>query len=350
MKARTRAIRNLQSKRSGGSPPVSEKAPRRAGLFHYQQLVVPVRALGVVAYPHPLDMRFFGLRLAATALAAVLPQASHGQFASQQAMHQQVIAVYDFHPHAVSNSVRAQKSSEMDTFWSEVKEHKDADLPLLRAELARPDAPPFFRMDGAQLLLSLSSRPSDQAIAVSVMSTADLSDVTPAAYFYAVHHLSMQGADTTAAALHILDDPSFVVYIPQHAMTLHASDCLLFLLLPVDPSKWLAAVRQKLPGSSNSDVAQALVTLIFYAQTPESDAALHSIAANTALPDSVRKIARNWEQAASEAYKHKVDVPGDEAQVREARRQRLNAVSDESIDDVQEMTMRLVQLRHHQAS
>ena len=41
--------------------------------------------------------------------------------------------------------------------------------------------------------------------------------------------------------------------------------------------------------------------------------------------------------------------PSDEATIREARRQRLNAVSDEAIDDVQEMTIRLVQLRHPHA-
>lgn len=269
---------------------------------------------------------------------------------SQQAMHQRIIAVYDFHPHTVTDAIREQKSNEMDAFWNEVQQHQQVDLPFLRAELTNPQAPAFFHMDGAQLLLSLSSSPADQALAVSAMSTADLSDVTPSAYFYSIHELSMKGVDTTAAALHVLDDPSFVVYVPQHAMTLHAPDCLLFLLLPVDPSKWLSAVSQKLAATKSSEAQRALVTLIFYAQTPESDRVLDTVASSAYLPDAVRKTAGNWKQAANEAYKHKVDVPGDEAQVREARRQRLNAVSDEAIDDVQEMTLRLVQLRHPHTS
>lgn len=181
------------------------------------------------------------------------------------------------------------------------------------------------------------------------MSTADLSDVTPSAYFYSIHQLSMQGVDTTAAALHVLDDPTFIVSVPQHAMTLHTPDCL-FLLLPIDPSKWLSAVSQRIAVTKEPESLKALVTLVFYAQTPESDRLLDSIASNTALPDSARKQAADWKKAANEAYKHKVDVPGEEAQVREARRQRLNAVSDEAIDDVQEMTLRLVQLRHPRAA
>jgi hypothetical protein len=270
---------------------------------------------------------------------------------SQQAMHQRIIALYDFHPHTVTSVVREQKSNEMDAFWNEVKQHPQTDLPLLRAELANPQAPAFFRMDGAQLLLSLSSSPADQALAVAAMSTADLGDVTPSAYFYSLHELSMKGIDTTAAALHILDDPTFAVSVPQHAMLLRPSDCLLFLLLPVDPSKWLTAVSQRISLAKTAESAQALVTLVFYAQTVDSDRALDSILNNASVPDSARKQAASWKQAASEAYRHKVDVPGDEAQVREARRQRLRAISDEAMDDVQEMTVRLVQLRHpHTAS
>jgi hypothetical protein len=265
---------------------------------------------------------------------------------SQQAMHQRIMALYDFHPHAVTDAAREQKSNEMDAFWNEVKQHRQTDLPLLRAELSNPQTPGFFRMDGAQLLLSLSSSPADQALAATAMSTADLSDVTPSAYFYSIHQLSMKGVDTTAASLHILDDPNFVVSVPQHAMVLRPPDCLLFLVLPVDPSKWLTAVSQKIAAAKSPDLQQALVTLVFYAQTPESDRILDSIASNVSLPESARKAAANWKQAAKEAYKHKVDVPGDEAQIREARRQRLNAVSDEAIDDVQEMTVRIIQLRH----
>ena len=289
------------------------------------------------------------LILAAAAAALAYP-ATAQLIDSQQAMHQRVVSLYNFHPHSVTDAVRDEKSQQMDAFWNEVKEHKDSDLPLLRSELANGQAPSFFLMDGAQLLLSLSSSPADQELALKAMSAADLSDVTPAAYFYSIHQLSMQGADTTAAALHMFDDPNFVVYVPQHAMTLHASDCILFLLLPVDPSKWLNAVPQRIVTTKDTNALKALVTLIFYAQTPESDRVLDSIAANASLPEPARKQAAEWKQAANEAYKQKVDVPGDELQIREARRQRLNAVSDEAIDDIQEMTIRLVQLRHPHAA
>ncbi len=95
------------------------------------------------------------------------------------------MSLYDFHPLTVTDAVRTEKSRQMDAFWNEVKEHKETDLPLLRSELAIPEAPavlPYGRRRSS--LLSLSSAPADQALAVKAMSGADLSDVTPSAYFY----------------------------------------------------------------------------------------------------------------------------------------------------------------------
>ena len=42
----------------------------------------------------------------------------------------------------------------------------------------------------------------------------------------------MEGVDTTLASLHILDDPTFAVPVPQHAMTLDHGMSLVYLLLP----------------------------------------------------------------------------------------------------------------------
>jgi hypothetical protein len=178
------------------------------------------------------------------------------------------------------------------------------------------------------------------------MAKADLVDVTPSAYFYGLHALSMQDIDTTAASLHILDDPRFVVYVPQHAMTLKAADCLMFLLLPLDSSYWMATARSDFAASKDEAARSALLTLFFYSQTPDGDAMLKGTAIDPHLSADLRKQAAGYLQNEKEALTIRTGLTeSNETNLRAARKQRLGAVSDEAMDDVQQMTARLIQLR-----
>ncbi len=87
------------------------------------------------------------------------------QLANQAAMHARVQAIYNFAPSKVTDQVRAEKSKEMDGFWNEVKAHPEAELPLLRAELADASNPAFFFADGTGLLMNLSQSVEDGKIA-----------------------------------------------------------------------------------------------------------------------------------------------------------------------------------------
>jgi hypothetical protein len=265
---------------------------------------------------------------------------------TQQQMHTRVMALYNFSPHTISDTERQKKSDEMDAFWNDVKSNPGTELPLLRAELKTPGEPAFFYQDGSGLLLSLSHDKDDGQLAADAMAKADLDDVTPSAYFYGVHMLSMQGIDTTTASLHILDDPRFVVYVPQHAMTLNKPDCLMFLLLPVESSKWMASARSRFANSKDEDVRSALLTLFFYSQTPDGDAALQVAALDTGSSANLRKQASGYLQNEKEALKLKTGLTEtSEDNLRAERTKRLGAVSDEAMDDIQQMTARLIQLR-----
>jgi hypothetical protein len=268
---------------------------------------------------------------------------------TQAEMHKRVIEVYNFSPHKLTDAGRSAKSTEMDGFWNEVKAHQDLELPLLRAELANSSNPAFFMSDGSSLLLSLSKEPTDGVLAAEAMSHADLVDVVPRAYFYAVHSLSVQGVDTTKAALHILDDPRFAVSVPQHAMTLDQPMSLAYLLLPVDEEKWMHAAQQRFANEKDETAQKSLLLLFFYSQTQEGDSAIRSTVNDSARSDAVRKDAQKYIGNAKAALTMKTSVKGSEASIRAERRKRLAAVSDEAIDDMQEMTVRLIQLRNGHA-
>ena len=271
---------------------------------------------------------------------------AQGRADTQQEMHGRVLALYSFAPHLLSNDERAAKSKAMDGFWDQVKASPDSELPLLRAELARKDDPSFFMTDGSALLLSLSHTRPDEILAAEAMSRCDLKDVTPSAYFYAVHALSMDGVDTTSAPFHILDEPGFTVPVPQHPMTLDVLSALPFLLLPMDEALWIPAARARFRTAEDEGTLRALLNLFFYSQTAASDDAIAEASRDPRLSASVRKDALAFEAEARKALTIESPVQGDQTQIREARRKRLGVVSDEAIADVQDMTLRLVQLRH----
>jgi hypothetical protein len=96
------------------------------------------------------------------------------------------------------------------------------------------------------LLLSLSKLRSDEGIALSAISHADLADIQLTDYFLTVHAMSVDDLDTTAAALKILENDKFQAYIPQHALTLDQEMCLAYLLLPTEERFYLDAIEQRL--------------------------------------------------------------------------------------------------------
>ncbi len=261
-------------------------------------------------------------------------------------MHERVQTLYSFSPSKVTDEVRASKSKEMDAFWSEVKDHKDAELPLLRNELRDASNPPFFFADASGLLLTLSKAPADLALAVTALTRVDLADFQSRQYLYEVHGLALQGANVAPAALHMLDDPKFVVYLPEHgAYKLDQPSCLQVALMPLATEVWLPEVMERIHTERDETAMKSLLMLLFYAQTDEADGTIRSIASGTEQSAAIRGFA-------GEIVKHEKDIgvgksPSEstEKKLREERRLRMAAVSDEAMDDMYELTDKIARAR-----
>jgi hypothetical protein len=264
---------------------------------------------------------------------------------TQAEMHARVEALYDFHPSTLTDAGRAKKSAEMDTFWGEIKGNSDKTLPLLRVELRNAPQGSFFLTDGSELLLSLSKASEDKQLAADALARTDLRDTVSRTYFFTVHDLACDGINTTAAALHILDDPAFRVSVPQHAMVLDERMALMYILLSMKDDEWVKPAEERFSKEKDTNAKLALVFAFSYAQTDEADAALGRIAVDNSQPEAVRKKAQELLDEAHKTAKSWMPIKGTITEIREQRRQRLRAVSDEAIDDVQWMTRKIVQLR-----
>jgi hypothetical protein len=72
---------------------------------------------------------------------------------------------------------------------------------------------------------------------------------------------------------------------------------------------------------------------------------LRRVASDTSQPEAVRRKTQELLDAAQKTGKSIIPIKGTVPQIREQRRARLKAVSDEAIDDVQWMTRKIAQLR-----
>jgi hypothetical protein len=198
----------------------------------------------------------------------LLPTAPTGGQATSSAgfLHAEIQKVYDFHPHTLSSAQITQKSGLLDQFWIKAKSQRDVYVPELRRELADFSNPPFFLFDGSQLLLSLSDAPADRKIVLSAIVHTDLRDLQLKDYFLLVQRMATQGEDTTAAAFHILPEPKFQVFIPQHSLTLAQDYCLVYMLLPTNQGFWVQPAIERLRAETDVTAQKSLLLLLWYAQ------------------------------------------------------------------------------------
>jgi hypothetical protein len=262
-------------------------------------------------------------------------------------IHQKIVETYNFQPHVLSNQEINNKSAVLDQFWSTAKAERDNYVPALRQELADFRNPPFFLYDGSALLLSLSDTPADRKVALAAMAHCDLRDVQTKDYFHQVHRMATLNEDTTAAAFHILEHPKFSVFVPQHSLTLGQNYVLVYMLLPTDQGFWEQPTIDRLKAESDETAQKSLILLLWYAQTEAADKALAAFAADANKSSAARGYAKEIM-----ARKQHVGVTAraqalasNEPSLRQKRRERMKAVSDEALIDLDDYTERLAAMR-----
>jgi len=279
----------------------------------------------------------------------LLPRLGVGRQATSSTddLHAEIQSIYNFQPHTLNDAQIAQKSVLLDQFWAKAKSQRDVYVPGLRRELADFSNPPFFLFDGSKLLMSLSSDPGDRRIVLSAIAHSDLRDLQLKDYFLLVHSMAAQGEDTTAAAFHILALPKFQVFIPQHSLTLGQDYCLIYTLLPTNQDFWLKPAVERLHVENDVTAQKSLLLLLWYAQTPDADEAIGKFSTDVGKPQASKAFATE--------LVHRKDSVGmkvaatafltSQESLRQARRERLRAVSDEALYDLDSYTAKIIAKR-----
>jgi hypothetical protein len=262
-------------------------------------------------------------------------------------IHQQIQQTYSFQPHLLSSQEITEKSATLDQFGKTAKAEPSVYVPALRQELGDFKNPAFFLYDGSALLLSLSDTPADRKIALAAMARCDLRDVQTRDYFLQVQRIATLNEDTTSAAFHILEQPAFKVFIPQHALTLGQDYALIYLLLPTEMDYWIQPAIERLKTEQDQTAQKSLLLLLWYAQTNPADQAISAFAGDASKPHLSRTYGKELTLRKEQigAKQQTQALASTESSLRLERRKRLKAVSDEALIDLDNYTMLLIAKR-----
>lgn len=267
--------------------------------------------------------------------------------AQSPSIHQQIQQTYNFQPHLLNKQEINDKSAVLDRFWTNAKADPAVYIPGLRQELVNFNNPPFFFYDGSMLLLSLSDTPPDRKIALAAMARCNLLDVQTKDYFLQVHRMATLNQNTTAAAFHILERPKFSVFIPQHVLTLGQDYALVYMLLPADQDYWLQPAIDRLQTEHDPTAQKSLLLLLWYSQTDAADHAISAFAGDVNKPSISRTYARELASRKDKigAKERTEALTLTEESLLQKRRERMKAVSDEALIDLDEYTVMLMAKR-----
>jgi hypothetical protein len=119
------------------------------------------------------------------------------------------------------------------------------------------------------------------------------------------------------------------------------------MLLPTNQDFWLQRAIERLRGEKDVTAQKSLLLVLWYAQTPESDKTIADFSTGTERPSASIAYANGLiQREASVARKAsgKASHASEEA-LRKARRERLKAVSDEALYDLDEYTIKIIAKR-----
>jgi hypothetical protein len=205
--------------------------------------------------------------------------------------HSEILTLYNFDPKEATKEDIAQIEIKLDEFWSKVEHNKETYLELLRNELSDYSNPSFFFFDGSRLLLKISNDIGDKQIVLKAFPHYDLKGIRRLVYFSIVHSFAAEELDTADAALHILDLPTFQVYIPKHALTLKQRESLLYMLLPTKESYYLDKATERLRTEKDETSKRSLLYLLWATVTKSGDEAITAFINDPSQPKDLRDYA-----------------------------------------------------------
>jgi hypothetical protein len=248
--------------------------------------------------------------------------------------------IYNFHPHELSKAEQQEKFPPLDKFFEMVKSDTSKYLPLLRQELKSNDHFPYFYYDCSHLLMIMSKSYSDKELCAKAFSKCNIRDLDPKIYVVLLKSLATANINVTKAAVKILEDSTFHFYLIEHgAFDFIQGYCLMYCLLPLDPSIYTDTLIEYFQGTKDITAQKSIITTIWFSYSCSGDRFLHSLNDSITLSKEVIDYAKKLltDNKLDRDYKKLLrKIKPDELE--EMKKSGLQRFSDEAIYDLDFVT------------
>lgn len=301
-------------------------------------------------------MRFTRIRFVAALAAALLTAVAPAQEALEP--HADIRATYDFEPSTMTFDEQARRAPALGKLWDRFDRNPAAYGPALRAELRAEANRELLYCDGAMLLLAKSSSAEDLELGMQSLRKCSLAEIQHTPYFYTLHALAVRGVDTFELQARILSRPKYSAFILLHALRLGQDYAFLYPFLVQQESTYVPRLITLLQSTSDATAQTSIIRALWYAATPEAEAAVQSAAGDGRLSEAAREEARQLVQSVKtirgwsernptlKSIREAVGVSGtaSEDDLRARRRARMHSISDEALHDLEAYTALLYRL------
>ncbi len=268
-----------------------------------------------------------------------------------------IVSTYAFDPKVMSFDEQAKRAPELSELWGRFQKAPDSYRIALRTLLSKKGGTEMLYCDGGMLFLHKTTLQSDKALGLKSIAECSLAEIQYTPYFYTMHKEALEGTDVLDLQFRMLSKPKYQVFIPQHALTLGQDYSFLYPLLVQDEHRYVSRIIEKFGKEKNPTAQKTLLRALYYAATPETEEALHSIAIDKRLSPEIQKQAKVIFERIDEARemdtakvldwmkRNMVDVSpsATEKDLRFARRKRMRAISDEALMELDMYTLLIYQ-------
>jgi hypothetical protein len=212
-------------------------------------------------------------------LAIACPSFLSGQVRDSCAdLNQTIKATYNFRPALLANNAeRDSKSAAMDKVWNSVKANPSELLPCLRQALEDPQANPWFRFDGSNLLVSLDPSEASKKLQIKSYVASNLDDVDLRLWVTTLARRGVEDFDVSAAGELWLSYPKARYFLPEHgAFEVKTFEGTLFIFGSMDEAQAVPALI-KIVNQVGHPGREAALAILVNENTPESRGALREL-------------------------------------------------------------------------
>jgi len=261
-------------------------------------------------------------------------------------------STYNFEPTTMAFDEQARRAPSLSALWDRYSKAAGVYSEALRTELKAEGQPELLYCDGGMLLLNKSKSPGDQTLGLTSLQKCSLAEIQHTPYFYTLHTLAVRGIDTFDLQARILSKPKYSVFIVQHALSLGQDYAFLYPFLVQEESTYVPKLIARLEKEQDPTAQKSLVRALWYAATPEAEAALRSFAGapgSSVGMDDARKLletlktVRQWKPTDPTLKRIRSAVKASQrtsvSELRAKRRARMRSISDEALYDLEAYTV-----------